>query len=99
MRGGYQDDIHEVNQLSDSSGIIPITARILKKAVINESNAEFRGVKLRDIVIVGNLIEVEEKETRVIVKIWDHTEIAKVTFFNRNELESLNDLIKLAQDK
>jgi hypothetical protein len=99
MRGGFQEEGYDQGKTKDSTGIIPVTARIIKNTINNDLEAEFKGVKLRDVVLVGNLIEVEEKETRVLVKIWDHTGTISAVFFNRSEMESLSDLQKLAQDK
>ena len=75
------------NQNREKGGLIPITAKILNEiSITSEETMEYQGVQLYDVYIVGNLFEVEELGSKSKMKIWDHTGIADIIFYQNNEL-------------
>lgn len=102
MKGGYQENenISVKAKTRLSSGLIPITAKILSELTSpDDAGVEYKSVNIHDVLIAGTLVGVNDSETKMNVKIWDHTGIVNITFFNRNEFESLSDLKILAEHK
>lgn len=102
MKGGLQDNenMSAKGKQRLSSGLIPITAKILADMVSpDDSGVEYKSVSVHDVLIAGTLIYVNESDTKLTVKIWDHTGIVNITFFNRNEFESLTDMKNTAEMK
>lgn len=93
MQGGYleNDNRNEVGsnpKIKERGGLIPITAKILKDAVINSEEAvEYQGILLSDVCIVGYLKAFKETDTKVLVTIWDQTGVVETVFYNKNENE------------
>lgn len=102
MKGGYQENenMSTKGKTKSSSGLIPITAKILGELTSqDDTGVEYKSINIHDVLIAGTLIGVNESDTKMNIKIWDHTGIVNVTFFNRNEYESLTDLKNLAEMK
>jgi hypothetical protein len=102
MKGAYQDNenMSVKGKQRLSSGLIPITAKILAEVTSpDDTGVEYKSVIIHDVLIAGTLIGVNDSDTKLNVQIWDHTGIAKITFFNRNEFETLSDLKNLAEMK
>ena len=76
----------------DKAGLIPITSSILNKSEITQNgNVEFQGIQINVIIVVGFLVDYEEFEKRVIITIYDYTGILNITFFNKDEITSLDE--------
>ncbi len=72
----------------ERGGLIPITAKILHDAVVNQEDAvEYQGNILSDVSIVGYLKKYSETDTKVLVTIWDQTGCVDTVFYNKNENE------------
>ncbi len=104
MKGGFKDNEGSVTSFKKqtrlTNGLIPITAKILAEITSpDDSGMEYKSVKIHDVLIAGTVIGVNDHDTKLNVKIWDHTGITDITFFNRNEYESLSDLKNLAEMK
>ena len=103
--GGYYDNDYKFNNYKQKSiniekgGLIPITAKILKEISIStEDTLEYLGVQLYDVYIVGNLLEVTELDTKTKIKIWDHTGLAEIVFYLKNEFENINSVNVFGDD-
>jgi hypothetical protein len=80
-------------KLKERGGLIPITAKILKESQLNhEEAAEYQGILLSDVCIVGYLKKFNETDTKVLVHIWDHTGMVETVFYNKNENEAHSGL-------
>jgi hypothetical protein len=98
MQGGYlesdnRNEMSSVGKGRERGGLIPITAKILNDAAVNQEEAvEYQGNVLSDVSIVGYLKDFNESDTKVRVKIWDHTGVVETIFYNKNESESHSGL-------
>lgn len=98
MQGGFLEETNTStqpnNKLRERGGLIPITAKILNESSINQEECvEYMGHYLSDISIVGYLMDFNETETKIKVKIWDQTGMCEIVFFNKNENEVHSGLI------
>jgi hypothetical protein len=93
----HQGPKNKINKEREKSGLIPITAKILNDLTSLESGVEYQGISIYDVLIAGTLVDVNQQETRLKLKIWDSTGIAEVVFYNRNEFETLSDLYDISQ--
>lgn len=83
------DVIKEHTQkIRERGGLIPITARILTTGLLTpEENVEYKGIVLSDVYVVGHIIDYNESDTKVKLRLWDGSGIIDVVFFNKNEAE------------
>lgn len=101
-KGAYQDRENQGTKIKTkiSSGVIPITAKILSEVTSkDDSSVDYKDVTLHDVMVAGNLIEVNDSETKLLIKVWDTTGVLEITFFNRSEFDSLSDLVDLAHKR
>jgi len=103
MHGGYMIDENNTRndgghqKFKERGGLLPITAKILHDSVVNSDEAiEYNGNLLSDVCIVGYLKSFVETDTKVNVKIWDHTGIVDTIFYNKNENEIHSGLSNFA---
>jgi len=102
FKGAYQDNENQGTKMKtkNSSGVIPITAKILSEVTSkDDSSVEYRDVTLHDVIVAGNLIDIQDSDTKLLIRVWDTTGVIDITFFNRSEFDSLSDLIELAQKR
>lgn len=97
MQGGYLDNDMKneggAGKTRERGGLIPISAKILNDAVVNqEEGVEYMGNLLSDVCIVGYLKDYNESDTKVKVRIWDHTGVVETIFYNKNESETHSGL-------
>lgn len=84
----------------EKGGIVKITAKMMNDiSNANDNGLEYYGIPITDVCIAGTLIEASALETKLKLKIWDHSGIADVVFFNRSEFESLSEYSEIAQAK
>ena len=75
----------------ERSGLVPVTASIIKKAEITQDEAvEYQGVIIIDITAVGYAVDYKELDNKIKITIYDYTGLLEVTFYNR--LESLDSI-------
>lgn len=68
------------------SGLVPITASIIKKAEVTPEEAvEYQGVNIIDITDVGYAVDFKELDNKIKITIYDYTGLLEVTFYNRAE--------------
>jgi hypothetical protein len=92
MQGGFLEDNGRDNssnsKIKERGGLTPITTKIFKDSIINQDEGvEYMGVNISDVSIVGYLLDYAESDTKVKVKIWDHTGTVDIVFYNKNESE------------
>ena len=82
------------------SGLIPITATMIQKLnKIDNTSFEFDGIPVHDVIIMGNLVSSLQEETKIKMQIFDVTGLINVTFFDRNESDTITDISKFAEEK
>src|SRR5690349_8715625 len=75
-------DSGSAQKTRDKGGLIPVTAKIINDASINQEELiEYMGVNLSDISIVGYMMAFNELDTKVKITLWDHTGKIEVTFY------------------
>lgn len=82
------------------SGLIPITAKMLGKLNKTENTSfEFDGIPVHDVIIMGNLVDSNQEETKIKFQIFDTTGLINVTFYDRNETDTISEISNLAEIK
>lgn len=86
-------DNNSAQKVRERGGLIPITAKILHESTINqEEGLEYMGNNLSDVCVVGYLSDFMETDTKVKIKVWDHTGTIETIFYNKNESETHSGL-------
>jgi len=82
------------------SGLIPISSVMLQKLnKIDNTSFEFEGIPIHDVIIMGNLVNSIQEETKIKIQIFDATGLIDVTFYDRNESDTINDISKFVENK
>ena len=84
----------------NTSGLIPISATMLQKLnKIDNTSFEFEGIPVHDVIVMGNLVSSLQEETKIKMQIFDATGLLEVTFYDRNESDTIRDISKFAEEK
>jgi hypothetical protein len=82
------------------TGLIPITSNMIKKFIRMENlSFEFLGIQVIDVVIMGNIINSIQEETKLKIQIYDTTGLIDVIFYDRNESNSINEISDFVENK
>ena len=60
---------------------------------------EFEGIPVHDVVIMGNLVNSLQEETKIKLQIFDATGLIDVTFYDRNESDTITDIARFVEEK
>jgi len=66
---------------------------------IDNTSFEFEGIPIHDVIIMGNLVNSIQEETKIKIQIFDATGLIDVTFYDRNESDTINDISKFVENK
>jgi hypothetical protein len=82
------------------SGLIPISSNIIKKLnKIENSIFEFLGIPVIEVIIMGNIINSNQEETKLKIQIYDTSGLIDVTFYDRNESDIITDIANFVENK
>jgi hypothetical protein len=77
---------------NEKEGLIPINLGMLSEASRKDDKLEYYGVIIGEITFVGFVVTYDEKDTKIIVGIWDQTGYREVMFYNKSETETHSGL-------
>lgn len=82
------------------SGLIPISSTMMRKLnKIDNTSFEFEGIPVHDVIIMGNLVNSIQEETKIKLQIFDVTGLIDVTFYDRNESDTITDIARFVEEK
>lgn len=82
-----------------TKSLIPITSAICQKLAKWDSQLNYCGINVYEVMIMGNLVSIKKDESKTILKICDMTSTIDVIFFLRNIDESLDELNYFFEEK
>lgn len=77
---------------NEKEGLMPVTIGMINEASRKEDKLEYLGVTIGEITFVGFVVLCEEKDTKIVIGVWDQTGYKEVFFFNKSENESHSGL-------
>jgi uncharacterized protein YfkK (UPF0435 family) len=96
----YDQKNKSANKEKPQSGLIPITATMIQRLnKFDNTSFEFEGIPVHDVIIMGNLVNSIQEETKIKLQIYDVTGLIDVTFYDRNESDTITDISRFVEEK